>query len=224
MVAICASPIKARVMRIIRLNECGVPVSGTGSLIVSKGFVSIEAAPEYEDGEEFLIKNANGETCVNEKDANTLKRVGLTMNFCQVDPDMVAIVAGERVLTTGSPTATGTGVAFGEGLLTARFSLEVWQPLAGQGACGASGNPLFIYWAFPNVGNAKIGNFTFENAPLTFQMTADTKAAAAQWGDGPTAPSYLPGALQTDEHFAFNISDVAPPTPTGCGATSLTLG
>jgi len=221
MVAVCATPIKARVMRVIRLDTCGVPVSGVGGLVVTKGFVSIEVAPEYEDGEEFLVKNANGDFCVNEKDANSLKRVGLTMNFCAVDPDLVAIVAGERVLTTGGP-ATGTGVAFGEGLLTARFGLEVWQPLAGASAC-AGGVQNFIYWAFPNVGNAKIGNMTFENGPLTFQMVADTKPAAAQWGDGPTSPPYLPSALATDEHFAFNVSAVPPPVETGCGAATLTL-
>lgn len=221
MVAVCATPIKARLMRVIRLDTCGVPVSGAGSLIVSKGFVSIEIAPEYEDGQEFIVKNANGDFCVNEKDPNTLKRVGMTMNFCAVDPDLISIVAGERVLTTGGP-ATGTGVAFGEGLLTARFSLEVWQPLAGAAAC-AGGVQQYVYWAFPNVGNPKVGNFSFQNAPFSFQMTGDTKAAATQWGDGPTSPSYLPSALTTDEHFAFNISAVPPPAETGCGAAVLTL-
>ena len=221
MTALCATPIKARLMRVIRLDACGVPVSGAGSLIVSKGFVSIEVAPEYEDGQEFIVKNANGDFCVNEKDPNSLKRVGLTMNFCGVDPDLIAIIAGERVLTTGAP-ATGTGVAFGEGLLTARFGLEVWQPLAGASAC-SGGNPLYVYWAFPNVGNSKIGNFSFQLGTFNFQMVSDTKPAAVQWGDGPTSPPYLPSALTNDEHFAFNITGVTPPAETGCGAATLTL-
>jgi hypothetical protein len=223
MVALGGSPIKARLMRVIRLNECGVPQAGVGSLIVTKGFVSIEMSPTYQEGEEFIVRNANGDLCVNEQDPNSLTRVGLSFNLCQVDPDLIAIMAGERVLTTGSPTATGTGVAFGEGALLSRFSVEVWQPMAGQGACDVSGNPQFMYWAFANVGNASIGNMTFENAALTFAMSATTKAAAPQWGDGPTSPAYLPSALEPGEHFAFNITTVPPPAETGFGAATLTL-
>lgn len=222
MPALGGAPIKARLMRVIRLNECGVPVSGAGSLIVTKGFISIEVAPEYEDGEEIIVRNADGDLCVNEKDPNSLKRVGLTFTLCQVDPDLIAITAGERVLTTGSAPATGTGVAFGEGALTARYSVEVWQPMAGQGACDISGNPQYMYWAFPNVGNTKIGSMTFEQAALNFNFVSDTKAAAPQWGDGPTSPPYLPSALQADEHFAFNITTVPPPALTGFGATTYT--
>lgn len=221
MAALCGSPIKARRARIVRANECGVLTAGEGSLVVTDGFISIEMSPEYEDGEEFIVRNANGDLCVNEKDPSSLKRVPATINWCKVDPDVIAIVAGERVLTTGAP-ATGTGVAFGEGALTARYSLEVWQPLSGQGACDISGNPLFLYWAFPNFGNSKIGNFTFENAALTFQTLSETKAASPLWGDGPTSPSYLPGPLEPGEHFAFNITNVPPPELTGCGAVTYT--
>lgn len=222
MPALGGSPIKARLMRVIRLNECGVPVSGDGSLIVTKGFISVEMAPEYEEGEEILVHNANGDICVNEQDPNSLKRVGLTWNLCQVDPDLIAIVAGERVLTTGSPTATGTGVAFGEGQLLSRFSVEIWQPMAGQGACDVSGNPQYMYWAFPNVGNTQIGSMTFERAALTFTFSSTTKSVAPQWGDGPTSPPYLPSALEAGEHFAFNITTVPPPAETGFGAATYT--
>lgn len=221
MPTICASPLKARVARIVRNDVCGVPVTGTGSVVTTSGFISIDLSLEYNDGEEFLVLNANGEPCVNEKDANFLKRVGLTVNFCNIDPDGIVLMTGERLITGGAPV-TGTGVAFGEGLLTARFSLEVWQPLAGTAAC-AGGTPLFMYWAFPNVGNAKIGNYTMENGAGTFVVEADTKAASTSWGDGPgTGTSWLPAAfvIGSDEHFLFNITSTTPPTPT-CGATTL---
>lgn len=219
----CVSPIKARVMRIVKLDSCGNPVTGAGSVVVSSGFVQIEVEPEYEEGTEYIVRNANDELCVNEKSPNTLKRVNLTMDFCQIDPDAVVIMTGERLLqATGGPPVTGTGVAFGEGQLTTRFSLEVWQPVAGTGGC-TGGVEQFVYWAFPNVGNPQIGSFTLENAALTFSVEADTKAASSSWGDGPgSGASYIPGtAIATDEHFAFNVVALAPPTPS-CGATSLT--
>lgn len=219
----CVAPIKARVMRITRLDACGVPVTGAGSVVTSNGFIQIEVEPEYEEGTEYLVRNANDELCVNEKSPNTLKRVNLSMDFCQIDPDAVVLMTGERLLqATGGPPVTGTGVAFGEGQLTNRFSLEVWQPVAGSGGC-AGGVEQFVYWAFPNVGNTQVGSFTLENAALTFTVEADTKAASVLWGDGPgSGISYIPGTtVLGDEHFLFNVATSPPPTAV-CGATSLT--
>jgi hypothetical protein len=218
MPAICVAPIKARVARITRLDVCGNPVTGTGGQVVTNGFIQIVATPEYEEGEEFLTKNANGDPCVNEKDPNFLKRVGLQIDFCQIDPDAVVLITGERLLVTGA--ATGTGVAFGEGTLLSRFGLEVWQPVAGSAAC-EGGVPSYVYWVFPNVGNSMVSDFTFENATFTFVLEGDTKAASAQWGDGPGATSWLNGnTIATDEHFAFNITTQPPPTA-ACGAQTL---
>jgi hypothetical protein len=220
----CFTPIKAKVARVVKLDVCGNPVTGASSSVaVFDGFTQINPSPEYEEGEEFLTKKANGEPCVNQKDPNFLKRVGLDITFCNIDPDVIVMLTGERLITTGGP-ATGTGVAFGEGLLLARFSIEVWQPLAGL-ACSTSGNPLYVYWAFPNVGNTMISDWTIEQAPTEFSISANTQAAGALWGRGPgsaAVPKYIGTALvPTDlEHFLFNVTDVPPPIAS-CGAALL---
>lgn len=221
----CASPIRGKVYRIVGLDICGVP--GT-SQVVSK-FASIDFTSEYQDGEETNPTNADGSPCFTDKAPNYLKRIGASIKVCNIDPDGIVLITGERLLGAGSPV-TGTGVAFGEGLLTARFSLEVWQDVAGAGACDASGVQRYFYWAFPNMGNPKIGNYTIDKGSPTLEFTADTKAASPLWGDGPGTVSWLPtGAaavaagrdkIASDEHFAFNITTVAPPTPT-CGATAV---
>jgi hypothetical protein len=226
MVAFCASAIQARVMRMIKLDVCGNPVTGASSaVVVTDGFVSIEPSPQYLDGEEHQQRKANGALCLYAKDPSELTRVDLAIKWCVMDPDAIVIVTGERLLST---TATGTGVAFGEGQLTAHFSLEVWQPVVGAGACTASGLPQFIYWAFPNVTNTKVQQFTFENAPLQFATSSETQAAGLLWGDGPgSAGPWAPltsGAVFDNsqrEHFLWNITSVAPPTST-CGAVLLT--
>jgi hypothetical protein len=223
MPTLCSTPIKARVARIVKLDVCGNPVTGaSSSVVITDGFISIDVSPEYEEGEEFLTKNANGAPCVNQKDPNFLKRVGLSIEFCNIDPDAIVLLTGERLLVTGGP-ATGTGVVFGEGLLLARFSLEVWQPLAGVGACSATGQQYHLYWAFPNVGNTMISDFTMENGPMSFTIDANTNGAGLLWGDGPgTGVSYLNNSvLAADEHFAFNVSAATPPTAT-CGSVLLT--
>lgn len=217
MTAVCGAPIRGRVYRVVQLDECGSPQD---SQVVSK-FASIDSSPEYVDGVETLKYNADGSLCVNDKAQNQLKRVGLSIKLCSIDPDGVVIVTGERLLGAGSPV-TGSGVAFGEGLLTARFSLEVWQDVAGSGSCDAAGDQRFYYWAYPNVGNPKIGSYTIDQGSPTLELMADTKGAAADWVDGVGADVWLPAGetVETDEHFLFNITTGQPPTA-ACGATAV---
>lgn len=219
MAATCVSPIKASVIRLIKLTSCGVPVTGAESSVVTfKGFVSVAVTPEYEEGQEFILKNAGGELCVNEKDPNELKRVGLEVEVCTLDPDLQVIATGERLLTTGAP-ATGTGVAYGEGQLLSRFSLELWQPIAGAGACSPGGVQQYVYWLFGNVGNTMVGDFTFENDVFTYSFSAETKAWFTGWPSliGALATGLGTNTLQDREHYLWNITTTPPPV-SACGA------
>lgn len=220
MVAQCVSPIQARVARLIKLDVCGNPVTGEASaVVVTDGFVSINPSPQYLDGEEHQQRKANGALCVYQKDPSELTRVDLTTNFCVLDPDAIVVITGERLLTTGD--VTGTGVAYGEGQLTARHSLEVWQPVTGAGACDASGNQQFVYWAFMNAGNAKIQDFAFENAPFQFTTMTETKSVGPNWLSLTGAATWLgTNTVESGEHFLHNITTAAPPDPS-CGAVLL---
>jgi len=219
-VAQCVSPIQARVARLIRLDTCGNPVTGASSaVVVANGFVSINPSPQYLDGEEHQQRRADGALCVYQKDPSELTRVDLTINWCVLDPDAIVVVTGERLLTTN--TVTGTGVAYGEGQLTARFSLEVWQPVVGAGACNSSGQLQYVYWAFMNVGNSKINDFAFENAPFQYTTVSETKAAGPLWLSRSGAATWLgTNTVGTDEHFLHNITTGTPPTAS-CGAVLL---
>lgn len=212
---LCGTPIKGTHLRIVKLDECGVPVTGTNSLvIVTKGFVQVEMEPQYEDGEEFFERNADGKACVNQQDAPTLKRMQLTVDFCEVNPAAASFVVDGRLLTEGAAT-TGTGFAVKEGEPATRFSLEVWQRVAGSGACDASGAQRYIYHAWPNVGDSQIGTYTIENGRSTLQFVSLTRAAATQWGNGPgTGNSWLPvgEVVEADEHWLWNITTTGLPT------------
>lgn len=220
-VSTCVVPIKGTHLRIVALNACGVPVTGTGGLVVvSNSFVQVEMEPQYEDGEEFFDRNAAGLPCVNQKDDPTLKRMNLTIQMCEVNVSGTAYITSARELTTGTPT-TGTGFAVAEGNPTNRYSLEVWQEVAGAGACDASGSQRYIYNAWPNVGATQIGTYTVENAKSTLEVTSETRAAAALW-DTLIGASWLPAGafVDTDEHWIWNVTTTPPPTA-GCNPTTL---
>lgn len=217
----CVTPIKGTHLRIIALDACGMPVTGTSGMVgVSSGFVQVQMEPDYEDGEEFFERTASGAACVNQKDDPTLKRMGLTVQMCEVNVSAISYIISARELTTGTPT-TGTGFAVAEGNPTNRFSLEVWQEVAGAGACDASGNQRYIYHAWPNVGATQIGSYTIENGRSTFEFTSETKGAAATW-DTQVGSTFLPAGqfVDTDEHWVWNVTTTAPPT-VACDPTTL---
>lgn len=220
MVAQCASPIKARVARMIKLDACGVPITGAESAVVTfKGFVSIAASPQYEEGTEFIQKNANGDLCVNALDDPALKRINLETQWCTLDPDALVMATGQTLLGPGNPI-TGTGMDIAEGISDTHFSLELWQPVSGVNAC-LNGVQQWVYWVFPHVGVAMIGDFTFENGVFLFTTSGSTKTASSAWGVGPFGDGpFIPSAVTDLTHARFNITTEQPPTPS-CGAIAL---
>jgi|SRR5690348_568428 len=223
MVSQCVTPIKGRIVRVMKLDVCGNIVTGaSGSMVVADGFISVKNSPQYEDGTEFITKRADGFLCVNQKDPGQLKRVELESMWCVLDPDIRVIMDGARLLTTGA--TTGTGAVFTDGLVTNRFSLEVWQNVAGRNACNAAGQQQYVYWAYPNLGNAQVQDFTVENAALQWHETMESMGAGTSWGAFPTAAppsSFLGTTFQTGDHYAYNITTVTPPTAS-CGAVTVT--
>ncbi|SRR6266498_260287 len=223
----CATPIKGSLMRVVKLDVCGVPVTGAGALAwVSKGFVQVQMSPQYEDGEEFFERTADGSLCVNQKDPPVFKRHQLSIDFCSVDPQMAAFLASFRLLDDIAVPVTGTGWAMSEGIPANRYSLEVWQLVAGSGACDASGAQRYVYNAWPNASNTKLQDYTIVNGRSTLSLQSETSAAATQWARGPGTIKFLPnhatgGALTNVDHWAWNITTTTPPTP-ACGASALT--
>lgn len=222
---VCAAPIKGTHLRIVKLDACGIPVTGASSLVVvTKGFVQVQMDPDYEAGTEFFERNADGDACVNQKDRPILKRMKLTIDMCEVSPDALNFVLDARLITSGGAT-TGTGFALNSGTAQTNFSLEVWQRVAGSGACDPSGNQNFIYNAWPYVTNTQIGKYGIENKRSTIQFMAESQGASLQWGRGPgTGTKWLPStfAVATDEHWLWNITTTALPTNFDCGPQLLT--
>lgn len=218
----CFGFLKARVMRVTRLDADGVPVVGLKSTVVSGGFVRVGMNMEYEDGQEFLVRNAWGEFCINEQDDPRLKRVTPTLDFCNVDPDLVEIVTGARLIMDGTDAV---GFALSEAAPTGRFALEAWSKVAGSGS-------EYVYWNLPNLGQGRVaGEIALAYETGTFSMSAVSQGAPdAVWAAGATPAttgtpydqSYLPAneTIEEGEHIAVNVTDVAPPTP-ACGAVEL---
>ena len=218
MAAICVTPIKGTHLRITKLDSCGTVVTGTGAMcVVTKGFVQVQMEPQYEDGQEYFERTADGDACVNQKDDPVLKRMQLTVELCEIDPVAAAFVMNARALLVSTDTM---GWAATEGTSSNRFSLEVWQRVAGAGAC-ATGGPRYIYNAWPNCGSTKIGTYTIENGRSALQFITETRAGNTAWGDGPGATDWLPAgaAVAAADHWLWGITTTALPTAL-CGTSA----
>jgi hypothetical protein len=212
----CYTPIQGRIIRIVKLDTCGVVVTGTGAAtIIIDGFTQVSAAAQFENGDTHFQRRADAQACVNEKDPDVLTRFQLTTDFCVIDPGLVATTVTGRLLTF-SESPTGTGFAIPEGALTNRFSMEVWQGVAGPGACDpTTGLQRYVYNAFPNCGNAKIGDYVISIAQSALQIVSESKRVSPLWTLG---ASWLgAGAVQViPDHWFQNLTTVAPPTAS-CG-------
>lgn len=233
MTTICFTPFKIPRVRVTQLDSCSRVVTGDCSQVVSDGIISVEMAKNYEDREEFFVKNGDGTFCVRETNPPILKWIDLTLTFCNVDPDLVHILAGEPLYTSDDAAATKIGWSTEENSVTdVNFAFEGWTRLSGTSlGCSGSTGPAYGYVLFPWVVEGTIGDMTFENGVANFVVTGRTKAGSL-WGVGPynvalsdnvaTLDTPMPmntpiGSLQ---HHRMFITRLAPPAAS-CGCAAL---
>lgn len=209
--------LKGRVIRLTRLDACGVPVIGACSTIVTDGFISVDFSPEEESGEEFTQKNAWGDLCISEKDADLVKWVNVTIKMCEVHPDVLDLVAGGTSLTSGVDTV---GTSFGQSYSATAFALEVWTKQAGSACEG--GSPEWGYFLFPFCKNGKVaGVGPIENGTMDIDVSGEAQPAPADWGINPYEDNPLlhTGGMPTGDIWAVARTTVQPPAVTdGCVA------
>jgi hypothetical protein len=186
--------------------------------VTADAFTQIQNSPNYEDGQRFLERKANGNPCINEVDDGFLNWIEQTVTLCTLDPDLISMVTGDPVITDNGESV---GVAIGEGILNSRFSTEVWQEVTGDEACDPEGQQRFVYWAFPHQGDAQIQDFTFENAAFTLAFRNRTKKASTLWDIGDPWLADTPASeWDNQRHFALAITSVPPPEA-ACGAVQI---
>lgn len=212
----CYTPIKGRILRTVLLTECGVPITGVGSAqVVMAGFTQVQSSSQWDNGDEYIVRTADAQLCVNEKDADVLKRFELTVDICSIDPGMVATTLSPARLLTYTEGPTGTGFALSEGAASTHFSLEVWQRVSGAAACDPSGVVRYVYNAWPHLVNAKIGDYNIQTDPSQLEFTAESKAVSQLWTVG--AAWLGAGAVSVvPDHWFQNLTTVAPPVA-ACG-------
>lgn len=224
----CFSTARSCAARFTRVDDCGVPVTGDSSQIRTKGYVSIAYSPDISEGDEIEVKNACGEICYTDKACDTIKGYDITIEFCQVDPDLFSLVTGQPLdLTASGSSSTGFQITSNV-QCTGGFALEAWTEIKGQQCVpGAAGQ--WVYFLAPLVKGGVIQEFTLANDSITFTVQARAYKGSL-WGTGPASylvdpdaagvAKVLNTAIGADTFLDIHYTTIQPPTP-ACGYQAL---
>lgn len=209
----CARQVFGCSLRVARLEANGVPDPGAGNLYVTDALTSLAVDPQIEEGDEHIVKNACGALCLNIKDCDRLKRLNLTLGLCYPDPELMELLAGGTVLTSGA----AKGYAYPEIGTTAcpnGVSVEVWAKRFDSGGAPESAFP-YEWYVIPRA-YFQHGRRTFENGPITVELTGFA-IENENWFNGP-----LNNWPVASDRVMQSIPTVTLPTP-ACGYQAISV-
>lgn len=230
--SVCLRPVGGTRARITKLDVCGAPVTGVGSCSIPfTGFVSVERTAEYADPNQFVVMDAGGRVCLKYRTEPQFLWYTFNINFCQVDPDIYALMSGSPVVLDATlPTPQSVGWRTRDSTLgTTNWALEIWTNLGDMACFGDPPLPAYGYWVAPWIHQGVVGSPTsFENGPVNFSIMNAKTNGGAGWGTGPydvvmdalPAPSPLLVAMTAADHDHFQLTTVAPPAAV-CGCETL---
>lgn len=208
-----AASISGSAIRITRLQANGNYVTGPSASYVTKSIISLSMTPEYEDGDEFIQKNAAGEVCVTFKAPDTLKRVSLEIAICNPDPEFTEMVAGGTLLTAGGKSTGWLAPATGVAANPNGVAVEIWSR-AIVGGKPAATDPYW-HWVFPYAILRQGGDRTIENDILATSFEGYSTGNAG-FGTGPAAPLW---PFPSDRAYGYARTSTI---PTGTGYQAAT--
>lgn len=179
----CHSVVRAPALRVTRLDECGVPVESACSSATSSGFVEIALTKVFQERQDALQLNANGDICVDKPKAPILRWYEANIQFCNVDPELFNIMTAEPLVLNDAvdPVAVGWDTEIGSAEIS-NFGLEFWVGTEDEGC--DDGLVTYGYGVLPWMYQGNLMDLTIGNQVVTFTVNAITKKGSP-WGVGP---------------------------------------
>lgn len=212
-------PVLGKRIRVTRLDLCGnYPESAEeDAFIATDGFISVGLTADVEDGTEIVQRKADGSLCVNERLNSSFKRFNVEIEFCGVNPSLLAMVTNAEEYMDGAGDVAGFTVPEGE--ITKNFALELWTGLSGQ-VCEPGAEEASGYLLLPFIRGGSLGDITVNGeSNVTFTLTGAYTKGGNAWGAGPynvvmddaSEPGILPTPLDPMDHLLLVDTALAPP-------------
>lgn len=233
--------VKGYALRVTKVDSCGKPLQGAANRIVTDGFIRVNLDPNMKDANELTQENAAGKEFVSDRTPAERRWWNTELQFCGVDPDLWAIIAGwTRLLDfDGNPIGIRDRKSVDD---QSGAFFELWTGGQGDDDCPepqddsifsvTTSGRQYGYLAF--AGNEFVsGAITAEAAVGTFTMTGRT-IAPKHWGRGPYNVAAIDSAgtagrllvpiydKADDNHLVLFRTPVPPPAVTD-GACELAV-
>lgn len=223
----CYAQVRGSVIRVTKLDACGVPDPGASAVVVSKKVSTVTIDEVTDDGTNIRERNFADELCVVDDAFTSILGYTADTALCGVDPDLVSLFTGQPTVANAGGDIVGFDATTDVNLDSFGFALEVWSKIAGA-ACDPSGNRLWGYTVFPFLKGGRLGGFSFENGAVQFTISGAQTRDGNGWGVGPydvdrddsDAPSPLNTPLSVNTHFRNILVSLDPPEAS-CGAFAL---
>jgi len=216
------SLIRGKALRVTKLDGCGNRVLGPQSVVVTDGFTTVAYTANTTQGDAISVTNAAGKECVSDTPPPEFTGYTVNLTFCQVEPYLFTLLTGQEVVLSADGTsAVGIDIDTQVSLDGTGFALETWSSVP-TGAC-AGGAQSYGYLLLPFLQGGILGDFTVENAAITFTVQGAITKDGNAWGvgtydvvlDDTDTPGPLNTALSTTNHLHLELTQVAPPAPDG---------
>lgn len=229
--ATCPAPLWADVTRITKLDNCGRPVYGPCSVVVTDSYTQIQYTREIEEGTDFTRRKANGQVCRSRKAPDTLKWWNMQIDFCALDPSLFSMI-NDKVRPIYDYRGEITGWAGTYDIASSiSIAIETWLELDDPGdVCeGDTAQGAWGYDLMPRIVNARLADKTY-GEDFTMSIVG-ISARGVRWGRGPydvvmnpgdpvPTPGPLLEPLSSDQADYWDVVTVPPPDPS-CGCQPL---
>jgi hypothetical protein len=217
------TPVRGRVARVTRLDNCGRIVVGAYNQAASEGIVTAAFTPNTVDTEEINVPNWAGKRCVYEPSVTELAGYALVLTFCNVDFEMFEIITGQTLVFNADGNVDGIEVDTAIPVAENGFAFEAWTGSQGGDVCedpNAQGD--YGYLLLPRLVGGILGEFSLANGAINFTITGANTKEGNQWGNGPYAvqmdslgvPGLLVQPVSKTAALRLMTTTVAPPAET----------
>ena len=218
----CFNLLRGWTIRVTRLDGCGRIDDGPCASLATDGFISVGITSNITESDAISVTNARGKVCASSPAESELESHGVTVTFCEVNPELYAMMTGNDVETDANGDVVGFRSSAGKSLTNSGVALEMWSQVPGVACSDAEGaEGSWGYLLLPYLSGGVLGDFTLENNAVTFTIQNMTTKSGGGWGVGPynvvpdvggnAAP--LNNPMGNDDHLLIRWTTIAPPEP-----------
>lgn len=202
MASTCIGTIDLCAARITRLTDGGAPETGANNgYLAGEATVSLGVSITTEAGDDITQKNGCGDIVNTRQTPDKIKGVELTLTLCQLDAQLIEILTGAQVISSGGNAIGVKAPAFGVSAPPVCF--EAWsRAMDGDHQYVApftDPEATWIHWVFPLTrwvqGDFTIGNDGFLTYPVTAKGSENPSITQdGPYNDWPSAVAVVGGA------------------------------